>query len=153
MTRQQETGSDVAAQLQELRDMIAQQHAQQEQLRDVIAQQQAELQALQARLETERAAEPAETPPGVPARRPAKTSRRRLLTTAGAAVVLAGEASRGTAHAAPTHADTATFQQSASGGGNAAIEGDSTSGALGVVGTSDSGAGVYALSSTSYGVF
>ncbi len=127
-----------------------------ERQRETIAQQHTQLQALQARRDTEREADPASMVTVVPAQRPARTSRRRLLTTAGAAaaaVVLAGETSCGTAHGAPTHADTVTFQQSASGIDNVAIEGDGTSGALGVMGTADSGAGVVALSSSGNGVY
>jgi hypothetical protein len=88
-----------------------------------------------------------------------RTSRRRLLQLGGAtaaATVAAGvlAADRGsTAHAAPAHSDTTSFQQSASGLGNVAIEGDGTSGADGVFAISDSGYGVYGTSASSSGVF
>jgi hypothetical protein len=80
------------------------------------------------------------------------SSRRALLklggaaAAAGVAAVAAGATDlthSGTAHA---HADTVTFLQSASGSGNIAIEGDGSSGAVGVFGVSDTNVGVYAQS-------
>jgi hypothetical protein len=87
--------------------------------------------------------------------RAGRTSRRGLLKLGGvaaatvAAGVLAAETSTGTAHA---HSDAITFQQSASGSGNIAIEGDGTSGAVGVKGTSDTSIGVFGSSDSGEGV-
>jgi hypothetical protein len=87
------------------------------------------------------------------------SSRRALLklggaaAAAGVAAAVAGAselAHPGTAHA---HSDTVTFQQSASGLNNVAIEGDGTNLATGVYGTSDTGIGVYATSSSGTGVY
>ncbi len=90
---------------------------------------------------------------GKPSRR---SSRRTLLklggvvAAAGVAAVAATATNSGTAHA---HSDTATFQQSASGFGNVAIEGDGNGFAQGVAGISDNTVAVSGQSTTSYGVF
>jgi hypothetical protein len=104
-----------------------------------------------------------DTSPEVPAEqrpRSGAKSRRALLKLGGAAAavgvaaVAAAAATElahpGTAHA---HSDTITFQQTASGSGNVAIEGDGTSGARGITGTSDSDIGVYGQSTSGTAVY
>jgi hypothetical protein len=87
-----------------------------------------------------------------------RTSRRTLLQLGGAAAaatVAAGllVAEGGTAASAtPMHPDTIGFHQSISGSGNIAIEGDGTSGADGIHGTSDTSYGVQGFSASGAGV-
>jgi hypothetical protein len=86
-----------------------------------------------------------------------RTSRRKLLQLGGAAAaatVAAGvlTTESGAAHAASARADGATITYTASGSGNVAIEGDGTSGAVGVQGTSDTFTGVLGTSTHGTGV-
>ncbi|HEV2235816.1 MAG TPA: hypothetical protein VGR57_04060 [Ktedonobacterales bacterium] len=88
-----------------------------------------------------------------------RRSRRALLklggaaAAAGVAAVAAGAADLAHSGAAQAHSDTATITYTASGSGNTAIEGDGTSGAIGLTGTSDSSVGVYGASTNFYGVW
>jgi hypothetical protein len=92
--------------------------------------------------------------PGIP-----RTSRRRLFQLGGAAAaatvgagVLLHEHS-GTALAAPQHVASAPYEGDGSGSGNFGLAGVGTSGAIGVIGTSDSNIAVSAQSSTGTGVW
>jgi hypothetical protein len=90
-------------------------------------------------------------------------SRRALLklggaaAAAGVAAMAAGASELAHPSAAQAHADTVTFQQTATGttmsGPNIAIEGDGTSGALGVKGTSDGAQGVWGETDFGFGVY
>jgi hypothetical protein len=82
-----------------------------------------------------------------------RASRRTLLKLGGAAAaagVAAAVAGTGTAQA---HSNAATFQQSATGFGNVAIEGDGTTAAVGVTGTSDNASGEFGPSTNAVGVY
>jgi hypothetical protein len=135
-----------------------------------LAAQQAEIAWLRAELAEERAGPARSTLPparplgratGGPNRSNGHRASRRALLRLGGAAAAAGMAAGAvqlwrpaSARAAGAHALTATEEKSASGSGNVALQGDGTSDAAGVAGTTDTNYGVHGTASSSgSGVF